>query len=259
MRRLLLTGVVLAFCVAAGETGRAGEDGIWRPAFGLTWQLQLQGRLDLSVAVDVYDVDMFETSAAEVAKLHDDDRRVICYVSAGSWERWRPDADEFPEPLLGRKLEGWPGERWLDIRRLRKLRPIMNARIDKCRDKGFDAIDYDNVNAYKNPTGFPLTGADQKRYNRYLAAAAHKRGLAAGLKNDIEQIDALESDFDFAVNEQCFQYHECGAYRRFIDAGKAVFHVEYELPRSAFCDRANARDFSSMKKLYSLRAWRRPC
>lgn len=254
-----MAGLVLASCVAPSETGHAGEEEIWHPSPGLTWQLQLQGRLDLAIDADVYDVDMFETSAAQVAELHADGRRVICYVSAGSWERWRPDAGRFPKSLLGRRLEGWPGERWLDIRRLRKLKPIMNARIDKCRDKGFDAIDYDNVNGYRNPTGFPLTAADQKRYNRYLAAAAHRRGLAAGLKNDLEQLDSLEPDFDFAVNEQCFQYHECGAYETFLDAGKAVFHVEYELARSEFCDRANARGFSSIKKRYSLRAWRRPC
>jgi hypothetical protein len=46
---------------------------------------------------------------------------------------------------------------------------------------------------------------------------------------------------------------------QFIDAGKPVFHVEYELARSEFCPQANARNFSSLKKRYSLRAWRRPC
>ena len=242
-----------------GDVSSAGEPHRWRPAPGQTFQWQLQGDLDITVDVDVYDVDLFDTPAVTVDGLHADGRKVICYISAGSWERWRPDADRFPNSVLGRKLDGWPGERWLDIRKLRKLRPIMNSRVDKCRKKGFDGIEFDNVDGYQNRTGFPLSGADQKRYNRYLARAAHRRGLAAGLKNDLGQVRALEPYFDFAVNEQCFQYHECELLRPFIDAGKLVFHVEYELPRTAFCYKANARGFSSMRKRYSLGVWRRPC
>lgn len=241
------------------EWAAGGEQEWWHPTPGLTFQWQLQGELDTSIDVDVYDVDMFDTSAATVDELQAGGRKVICYVSAGSWERWRPDARNFPDSVLGRKLDGWPGERWLDIRKLRKLRPVMKERMDKCRNKGFDGIEFDNVDAYQNRSGFPLSGADQKRYNRYLARAAHRRGLAVGLKNDLSQVRALEPYFDFAVNEQCFQYHECGVLKEFIDAGKPVFHVEYELARGEFCEKANARGFSSMRKRYSLRAWRRPC
>jgi hypothetical protein len=56
-----------------------------------------------------------------------------------------------------------------------------------------------------------------------------------------------------------FQYNECGSLRRFVDHDKAVFHVEYELDRTAFCSRARDLGFSSMKKRYSLKVWRRPC
>ena len=263
MKRLLAlslcTIVLLAAPAASSAPAGGGEPEIWQPGPDLTFQWQLQGKLDTSFDVDVYDIDMFDTRAAMVQQLHDDGRKVICYVSGGSWERWRPDADLFPKSVLGRGLDGWPGERWLDVRRLRKLRPIMNERMDMCRDKGFDGIEFDNVDAYKNRSGFPLTGADQRRYNRYLADAAHDRGLAAGLKNDLDQVDALEPHFDFAVNEQCFQYRECGALQGFIDADKAVFHVEYELSRGEFCPRARNRNFSSMRKRYSLRAWRRSC
>lgn len=236
-----------------------GPGAIWAPQPGLPLQWQLQGKLDTSVNVDVYNIDMFDNPAAVVDELHKDGRKVICYISAGSWERWRPDADEFPASVKGRKLDGWPGERWLDVRRLAKLRPIMNARMDKCANKGFDGIEFDNVDAYTNKSGFPLKGRHQKRYNKYLATAAHARGLAAGLKNDLNQIDDLEPHFEFAINEQCFQYNECGHLNDFIDAGKAVFQIEYELPRSEFCSQANDRNFSSIRKRYSLKVWRRPC
>jgi hypothetical protein len=230
----------------------------WRPEPGLTWQWQLQGTPDLSVDADVFNIDGFDSSGVQMDRLHDRGRKVICYISAGSWERWRPDADYFPKRVLGRS-NGWAGEKWLDIRRMTVLKPILRDRLNVCVRKDFDGVEFDNVDGYTNNTGFPLTGRDQKRFNRWLAQAAHHRGLAAGLKNDLGQIRALEPDFDFAVNEQCFQYNECGALRSFIEHDKAVFHVEYELSRSAFCTRARNLGFSSMKKRYSLKVWRRPC
>jgi hypothetical protein len=231
--------------------------GLWSPAPGTTWQWQLQGTIDLSVDVPVYDVDLFDTSAATVAELHARGRRVICYLSAGSWEDWRPDASRFPAAVKGRS-NGWPGERWLDVRRLDVLGPIMEARLDLCRSKGFDAVEPDNIDGYTNQTGFPLTAADQLRYNRFLADAAHARGLSIGLKNDLEQVRDLVATFDWALNESCYQWNECALLMPFVHAGKAVLHVEYG-SSSAFCADARARGFSSMRKRQSLDAWRAPC
>ena len=44
-----------------------------------------------------------------------------------------------------------------------------------------------------------------------------------GLKNDVDQISELLPDFDFAVNERCFEYNECDGYAEFIATGKAGF------------------------------------
>jgi len=53
--------------------------------------------VDISFRVDVYDVDGVETPAATVDELHAGGaNKVVCYVSAGAWERWRPDAGDFP-------------------------------------------------------------------------------------------------------------------------------------------------------------------
>ena len=185
--------------------------------------------------------------------------KAVCYISAGSWEDWRPDADRFPASVKGLPLSGWPGERWLDIRRLDVIGPIMRARMDRCAKKGFDGIEFDNVDAYTNPTGFDLRPADQLRYDVFLANQAHRRGLSAFLKNDLDQIPRLLPYFDAALNEQCFQYHECGKLRWFVEAGKPVFGVEYSLPRWSFCPQANARNFNFLKKHLALGPWRRAC
>lgn len=135
----------------------------------------------------------------------------------------------------------------------------MAERMDMCRDKGFDAVEPDNMDAYANRTGFPVTAADQLRYNRTIAGLAHDRGLAVGLKNDLDQIPQLVGDFDFAVNEQCAEHDECEALTPFIRAGKAVFHVEYELDTGDFCAETRRLKLSSMLKKYELGVWRKPC
>ena len=81
---------------------------LWRPAPGLTWQYQLNDLpVDGSFDVDVYDLDLFETDASIVAALHAQGRKVIGYISVGSWEDWRPDAARFPPEVIGRDYEGW--------------------------------------------------------------------------------------------------------------------------------------------------------
>jgi hypothetical protein len=231
----------------------------WVPPADATWQYQLQGKIDTSVDADVYDIDLFEVPQSKIDKLHADGRHAVCYLSAGSWERWRPDADDFPAAVLGKKLDGWPGERWLDIRRLDVLGPIMAARLDLCAAKNFDAVEFDNVEGFRTGSGFPLSGADQIAYNTWLADAAHDHGLSVGLKNDLGQIDELEPLFDFAVNEQCFQYRECDRLEPFIDAGKNVIIVEYKTELGQFCDKAADLGAVAMRKKLSLKVWRQPC
>jgi endo-alpha-1,4-polygalactosaminidase (GH114 family) len=251
-------------CVRSLRVGRlalgaAGASPIWQPARQTTWQWQLTGAIDQSVAAQMYDVDLQDSPASLVASLHAKGRRVVCYLSAGSFEDWRPDAADFPAEALGETMDGWPDERWLDIRRIDLLGPIMKRRLDQCRAKGFDGVEPDNVDGYRNRTGFELSAADQLRYNRFLARAAHARGLSIGLKNDLDQVKALEPDFDWAINEQCFQYDECETLAPFVRAGKAVFNVEYGLLPAAFCDKAKAMGLMSMRKTLSLDASRTPC
>jgi hypothetical protein len=212
----------------------------------------------MSVRARVFDIDMFDNGSRVVRALHRSGRHVICYIDAGTWEKWRPDAGRFPRLVLG-KSNGWPGERWLDIRRLGVLKPIMRRRISRCAKRGYDGVEFDNVDGYTNATGFPLTAREQLTYDEWLANAAHRHGLSAALKNDLGQVHALLPYFDYALDEQCFQYRECTRLAPFVNAGKAVFEVEYKLRRSAFCAKADQLGFNSMRKRVSLKAWRRAC
>ncbi|MCX4630259.1 endo alpha-1,4 polygalactosaminidase [Streptomyces sp. NBC_01443] len=230
----------------------------WQPKPGVSWQWQLTGKLDTSVKAAVYDVDGFTTTKEQVAELNKAGRRTVCYLSTGAWEDFRPDAGAFPKTMLG-EGNGWEGERWLDIRRLAELEPLIAKRFDMCRAKGFDAVEPDNMDGYRNKSGFPLTADDQLTYNRLIAKLAHDRGLAVGLKNDLDQIPQLVGDFDFAVNEQCAEYDECERLTPFIAAGKAVFHVEYESRIGQWCGRSQELELSSLQKKYELGVWRQFC
>jgi hypothetical protein len=255
----LLAGLALG-CTAAPSTAAPSADpgARWVPPPGATWQWQLSGPIDLEVDADVFDVDGVETSAETVAALHRAGRKVICYVDAGAAEEFRPDRAAFPDDVLG-ESGGFDRERLLDVRRLDVLAPIMAGRFDMCRDKGFDAVEADLVDGYARDSGFPLTPDDQLAYNRMLADLAHERGLSIGLKNDLDQVPDLVEHFDFAINEQCFQYEECDELTPFVSAGKAVFTAEYELDTDDFCAEARAAGFSSIRKRPTLDAWREAC
>ena len=227
---------------------------LWAPSPGMTWQWQLSGRLDLSVPAQVYDVDLFDTPASTVAALHARGVRVVCYVDAGTLEPDRPDARRFPRAIVGARVSGWPRERWLDVRS-RAVRPLLERRMDACARKGFDAVEADNVDGYANRTGFPLTAADQLRFNRFLARAAHARGLSIALKNDLGQAAALEPYFDWALVEECFRYRECASTAPFVRAGKAVLAVEY----GRACPAGAPAGLTVMRKRRALDAWRALC
>jgi hypothetical protein len=253
----------------------------WHPAVNARWQYQLQGvaayastggiNVGISavpytggaaVSPSVFDIDVYVDQAiagnsstlntAAISAIHAAGKKAICYLSAGSWENWRPDANQFPPSVLGNK-NGWPGEKWLDVRQTSVLLPIMEARVQKCVQAGFDGVEWDNVDGYTNRTGFPLTAADQLTYNASLANLAHTYGLTVALKNDVEQVADLAPYFDYAVNEQCQQYSECTGYTaNFVNAGKAVFQVEYKLHLGKFCPQANSENRNAILKSFDL-------
>jgi endo-alpha-1,4-polygalactosaminidase (GH114 family) len=234
----------------------------WVPPPGTTFEWILQNYAGTIPAAKAIDVDLFDTPASQVATLKTNGKRVICYVSVGSWENWRPDKNLFPASVIGRPLDGWPGERWLDIRKIGLLGPVLGARLDRCKAKGFNAVEPDNLDGFQANTGFPITRADEVRFIKWLAAQAHQKGLSIGLKNVPELVPDVVGNFDWALTEDCFDQGWCGKLRPFITAGKAVFAVEYTdtgIDFAAFCARAKQLKLSPLLKSRSLTSWSRRC
>ncbi|MBK8617601.1 MAG: endo alpha-1,4 polygalactosaminidase [Anaerolineales bacterium] len=238
------------------------ETSWWHPTVGLTWQWHINGEdVDTSIEADVYDIDLYAPQAT-IDELHAKGRKVICYMSVGSWEDWRPDKDQFPPEVLGNDYDGWPGEKWLDIREIDKLAPIMRARLDLCKSKGFDAVEPDNMEIHTNDTGFPLTYDDQLKFALWLADEAHQRGLAIGQKNASDQVADLVDVYDFAITEDYFFYDEAETMKPYINAGKPVFAAEYtDLGGDfeSFCEKSKQLNFSTILKNRNLDSWIQNC
>ena len=233
------------------------------------------------VRPDVFDIDLYvdpsisgrfgyvvETAALDA--IHTSGRHAIGYVTAGDAERWRPDYEQYVDfdarcggCLLGQPFSRrFPDEYWANFSpgkgRFNFMLQMLRARTDRVAATGFDGIEYDIVDTFaqgKEVTGFGVDADTQLAYNTALAEMAHADGLSVALKNDGLQIPELLPYFDYAINEQCFQYDECNgggypapAWRAFVHAGKAVFQAEYRLDPRDFCRTANRWDFNSILK-----------
>ncbi|KAL8764768.1 MAG: hypothetical protein Q9203_006908 [Teloschistes exilis] len=237
---------------------------IWQPTPGTTWQIELQDPLaNPNLNVSVYDIDLFNNTAATVSTLHAQNKKVICYFSAGSYEDWSPDHDRFDKNTIGNPLKDWPGEWWLDTNS-QNVKKIMSDRLDLAVQKGCDGVDPDNVDAYDNDNGLNLNVSDAVAYVSFLAMEARARNLSIGLKNAGTILPQIEPLMQWTVNEQCVEYDECELFGSFIEHGKPVFHIEY--PESApsiskqdvdkYC---NPKAFSTVLKKMNLDEWVYEC
>ncbi|KAL4440654.1 hypothetical protein ABPG77_000363 [Micractinium sp. CCAP 211/92] len=248
----------------------------WKPArytngtfTRFQYQLSDSGSIPAVYAID------FDTARDAIPALRKKvpGAKVICYFSAGSWEKYRVADDKQYRGInpaswkaagaLGNVMADWPDERWLDVRN-KVVRANMVKRIDYCKRIGCDGVDPDNVNFYDdNNPGFPLTAKDAINYMKFLANEAHSRGLAIGLKNCHDIIADVEPLIDWAISEECVVYGYCGDYKA-LGRGKPVWNIEYcdewsffgepsQRP-ACFCKRVAALGISTLFKRAELDA-----
>lgn len=250
---------------AAGQAVTADKDGAsagkavnfgsgsnqpsWKPLRpGTHWQWQLTGTVNENALDNVsgpkmMDIDMFNATPALVSRLKAKDIYVVCYVESGDWASGRPDAGDYAPAILGKAIDGFPDEKFINVTALdgpagptgKTLRQIMHARLDLAKSKGCDGVEPDLDDLHTYDTGFTISKTAMVAYNKAMIDAAHDRGMSMGLKNgpsgstgaaSFEKL-MLDAGADWALNEECNQFDECQGYSQFIAAGKAVFQVEY--------------------------------
>ncbi len=244
---------------AAGLPAAAAHASRWIPTPGTTYQIQYDGNYDSSVPADVYDIDGEDAPQSFIDKLHGMGRKVVCYISVGTWENWRKDAGKFPKSVIGKPDGGWKGERWLDVRQTQILEPIMTARLRMCKAKHFDGVDPDNMDGFENRTGFKISYNQQLAYNSWVAKEAHALGLTADEKGDNDQVQDMAKYFDFAVTEECWKQGWCNEFSIYTARNALVIDVEYNVAPATFTSKACADTAkygeNAMLKHLNLNAW----
>ncbi|WP_158091286.1 endo alpha-1,4 polygalactosaminidase [Thalassospira mesophila] len=257
--RMLFAPTVLVWGVLAVVGGLVSSPADAAPVGGNTivitpvpdahFFLQLQGDVTVPKGTRVVDADLFDVDADQVGQWRKAGIYPICYMSAGSYEDWRTDASQYPKSVLGKDYEGWAGEKWLDIRQIFRLAPIIKARLDLCRAKGFLGVDPDNIDGYLTDTGFKITRDDALRFVRWMAIEAHKRGLTIGQKNAPDMVRDLAGQLDFAVTESPVTYDHGAYFAPYVAQHKPVFAIEYLTAKAdieGFCRQAREMGFQGI-------------
>jgi hypothetical protein len=238
--------------------GGAGPNPDLPIAQNMSWQYQLSGELDLDVDAQLFVIDLFELDAAEIAALHAEGKVLVAYLSAGTRESFRADADDFPDSVIGNTHPGYPNESWLDVR-AEAVRAVMAARLDLARDKGFDGLVPTSLSSYRADTGFDLTAEDLRAYSAWLAAEAHARGLYVAMTDDFEQVQLLAGHFDWAIHFGCIARGDCNELDPFVAQGKPVLDVEFEGEQAQVCAAAAALGLNVLIKRPQFDAFRVGC
>lgn len=137
-----------------------------------------QGTINPSLNVQVRNVDLKDRSQSMINRMKVNGQKIICYFSAGSSENWRSDFWKFPVSVKGNNLDGWAGEKWLDVRQLNILMPIKEARMDVAVSKGCDAVDPDNMDVYANSSGFPIMHSNAFEFRSLFYHALEMQPIA---------------------------------------------------------------------------------
>jgi hypothetical protein len=160
----------------------------------------------------------------------------ICYINGfqtqpADRESWLADHPDLVllddgQPVID---VNWPDELILDTSDAGKrdrIAAILADGFADCAQKGFDAVEIDNLDSYAR-SGGRLDRDGAIALASLYAATAHAAGLAIAQKNSAElgERGRDEAGFDFAVAEECQRFDECALYTSVY--GDLVFDIEY--------------------------------
>lgn len=232
---------------SASTGGTSAGGGPYVPPANVSWFAQLDGAPDLTRDVDLFYLDADQADPAELASLRAQGKHVLCYLSGGSLEAFRDDAQDFPASVVGNTLERYPNERWLDVRS-ETVRTLMARRVEALAALGCDGIPPSSLAVHGADTGFSLTLNDALDYARFLAERIHAAGMSAGLTGSMALTQELWPTFDFGLAIGCVPGSGCSEYAPFAQAKKPVLYVVLGDAQSALeqCKSAQMLGFAAL-------------
>lgn len=231
-----------------GAAGAGSEPGgVYVPAESARWLAKLDGPVDTAQNADFFYLDPEQQEPGLLAALHEEGRHYVCYLSAGTVESFRDDADLFPARAIGNVMPGFPNERWLDVRDA-EVQSLMARRIQRLAEAGCDGVVPASLTGYASDSGFSLSLADTLGYARFLAEELHRAGLSAGLTGPGEMTEELWPRFDFGLAIACVRGSQCAEYAVFGATRKPVLYVELgdEAAAPELCNSAEALGFQAI-------------
>lgn len=245
-----------------------GSDGAWWcPEPGSSWQVQRYVPIDDTVAAAVISVPLFTTDLAAMAALHAQDRRVLCWFSAGISTWGEPDRDVVSPAATGPEIVPGQPERWMDLDSP-IVRDAMIVRLDQARALGCDGVEPSDIDGYLADSGLALTRAGTVDFVTWLVDEAHAHGLAIALHDGNELVAELGGAVDLALDYGCLASGTCASLAPISDAGKLVLHAEIVAPEKVgdiatlaieVCSTSAMLSIVTVFKKPDLGGWAYPC
>ena len=245
-----------------------GSDGAWWcPEPGMSWQVPRYVPIDDTVAAAVISVPLFTTDLAAMAALHAQDRRVLCWFSAGISTWGEPDRDVVNPAATGPEIVPGQPERWMDLDSP-IVRDAMIVRLDQARALGCDGVEPSDIDGYLADSGLALTRAGTVDFVTWLADEAHAHGLAIALHDGNELVGELGDAVDLALDYGCLASGTCASLAPISDAGKLVLHAEIVAPEKVgdiatlaieVCSTSAMLSLVTVFKKPDLGGWAYPC
>ncbi len=240
-------GTLLVRADGSGGDGPDSTPSVWVPTQGARWLARLDGAVNIEEPAEFFYLDAQQQPADDLTSLHAQGRRYLCYLSAGTVESFRDDADLFPDHAVGNVVPEFPNERWLDVRDA-EVRALMAKRIAALAEAGCDGVAPASLTGYETDSGFDLTPRDTLDYAQFVADAAHAAGMSVGLTGPSALTLELWRSFDFGLAIGCVVSSMCREYAALTAANKPVLHVELGDEDTALqlCKSAQALGFDAI-------------
>mgnify|MGYP000249402383 FL=1 len=192
--------------------------------------LQLTEDINLEYTADIYIIDALYSTKDFITRMKQSDISPYCLFSVGVYEVYEVDQDKFAPSDLGEVADEMNTQKWVNIAS-GSIRKIMGDRIALARDKDCDGVVFAHIDSYKHKTGFDIDKASNLAYLAELTQLAkHAKmqvGVRVNMQDGFEAVAEVEELVDFALSEECIEYHNCHTLAPFIDHNKSVFNVEY--------------------------------
>ncbi len=228
----LLSTLLLMGCSNNNQTDQSKSIAIFNQAYQENFQPDtletiLSKAINAYVLIDPFDLE--ENLTQKIPTIKAKGNQLAGYISVGTGETWRTDFQALQPYLATQEWAEWEGEYYVSETTTGILE-IMQQRIDRLAQWGFDWVEFDNMDWFtpetKTTYNLQLTQEDAKEYIHTLCAYTHAKGMKCMAKNTVEGFDEFDGVlYESSHQNQNWWDHE--GMRQFLEAGKLVIINHY--------------------------------